>query len=540
VIRATFTTPTVTAASSDPGARTVAGTAVPWNVRGVVSDGTPVVFHPGSLDAGARPHLYRDHDPTRPLGMVVDAADNGQALTATARISRVRDGDEALILAADGVLGMFSVGVDPTDFRYDPDGTMHVYAGTWNELSLLTAGAFAGANVSAVTASPPTTNPEGATMPDQLLDDTELELELGPPEGDEPDGEQPDDDDTPTIQAGRPVPARAPGVPLRAGANRARPVDLGIHGVAQLISAGKKRGLRGSQIDSRIQAAFMNVLSSDVPGFVRPAFRTDIVGLIDPGMPLVRAIQQRPLPASGMRIEYPVWSAPPDAYAQQVGEKTAIASGPVQATVQGDDILTWAQGNDISFQTMDRSDPSFIDAYIRAAAIDAGIKYDTYVANRLLAVAAAGTPGTSFVDNVQALFAALDWDATPPGPMFLAMSGDIAVSMIGVTGLDGPAFWDAGINLGTFDPSTSAGGLNIFTDRNLPAGTMLLGASNAAANYGGPDTSANVRVVDVSLLGMDIGVYFYAALAVEYPGAFAKLTGVVTAAGARTSNAAKK
>ena len=39
----------------------------------------------------------------------------------TVTVSRVRDGDDALILAADGVLGMFSVGVNPTEFHYDDD-----------------------------------------------------------------------------------------------------------------------------------------------------------------------------------------------------------------------------------------------------------------------------------------------------------------------------------------------------------------------------------------------------------------------------------
>jgi hypothetical protein len=69
---------------------------------------------------------------------------------------------------------------------------------------------------------------------------------------------------------------------------------------------------------------------------------------------------------------------------------------------------------------------------------------------------------------------------------------------------------------------------------------MLLGSRQGAANYGGPDTSADVRVVDVSLLGVDIGVYFYAALAIEYPGAFAKLSAVtIPLAGAAPVKSAK-
>jgi hypothetical protein len=225
-----------------------------------------------------------------------------------------------------------------------------------------------------------------------------------------------------------------------------------------------------------------------------------------------------------MRIEYPRWVNPPDNYAIQAAEKTQIATGPVSVEVVGDDIDTWAQGNDISFQLLNRSDPSFIDAYLRAAAIDAGRKYDTAVATALLGVAAPATATGTFVGDVQALFAALTPGSVPPGPMFLAVAYDVAVGMIGVTGTDGPAFWSASINLGDFDPSGTSGGLTMFTDWNLPPGVMILGSRLGASSYGGPDSSADVRVVDVSLLGIDIGVYFYAALAIEYPDAFATLT----------------
>jgi hypothetical protein len=42
----------------------------------------------------------------------------------TAKISATRLGDEALTLANDGVIDAVSVGVNPTKFRYDDDGTM--------------------------------------------------------------------------------------------------------------------------------------------------------------------------------------------------------------------------------------------------------------------------------------------------------------------------------------------------------------------------------------------------------------------------------
>ena len=112
--------------------------------------------------------------------MVIDATDNGTGMAVTVRVSRVDAGDEALVLAADGVLGMFSVGVDPTDWSYDQAGTMHVHAADWRELSLLTIGAFSDARVATVTAA----------QPEEPMDLTKTVAELDP--------EPVDPDDAPT------------------------------------------------------------------------------------------------------------------------------------------------------------------------------------------------------------------------------------------------------------------------------------------------------------------------------------------------------
>ena len=532
MIRATFR-PSLVAADTVGEARTVAGVAVPWDTEGTVSDGTRVVFHPGSIDATHRPVLLRDHDAARPLGRVIDAADTGTGLTATARVARTRDGDDALVLAAppDLVLGMFSVGADPTDFTYDQAGVMHVYAADWRELSLLTMGAYNAARVATVTAQHPAAQPEEPAMNDQLV----AELDPDEVDPDEADDTAADEDtvaiDAPVAPVNAAAGRRAPAAPLRAAGAARRPAPLDLRGVATILAGGAKRGWTASQASARIRAAFTNVLTVDVPGAV-PPYRAELVPTISYGMPLVDAITTRPLPPYGMRVEYPIWTDPPDSYAIQAGEKQAIASGMVRMDTGFADVKTWAQGNDISFQTANRSDPSFIELYLQECGKNAAKVYDQYVGNQLLAAATAATAGTDFVSNVAALYAALDPTTTPAGSLFLAVSYDVHTSLIGVTGDVGPAYWDLSIGLGSMIPGVNGG---IVVDPWLPAGTMLLGSKAGAVSYGGPAESADVRVVDVSLLGIDIGVYFMAALAIPYPDAFAKLTGIVTATGtART------
>jgi hypothetical protein len=162
-------------------------------------------------------------------------------------------------------------------------------------------------------------------------------------------------------------------------------------------------------------------------------------------------------------------------------------------------------------------------AYLEAAAADWARKAEGEVITAILAAATPATPGASFVANVQAMFAALNPATTPAGPLFLALSYNVAVPLIGITGLNGPAFWDATFDFGQMVPTLDSTNMPfMFVDWNLPADTMILGSRNGASVYKSA-SPADLRVVDVSLLGVDVGVYGYLALAIEYPGSFVKM-----------------
>src|SRR5262249_47039051 len=103
MIRASFNTPVIQASEESSGSRTITGRAGPWNTEGTVSDGSRVRFLPGSLDAAARPVVLLGHDSTRAIGRVTAASDTSDGMDTTVSVSRTRDGDEALVLAADGV-----------------------------------------------------------------------------------------------------------------------------------------------------------------------------------------------------------------------------------------------------------------------------------------------------------------------------------------------------------------------------------------------------------------------------------------------------
>jgi HK97 family phage prohead protease len=136
-------------AGVDPGARTLSGLVVPWDVPARVNGSDfPVRFARGSIvvDAGAR--LLAHHDRTRPLGAPQSWADSPQGLRATFRVARTRAGDEALTMAADGILDGLSIGAELLEASEDR-GAVVIAAALALEVSLVTLPAWAAARVGA-------------------------------------------------------------------------------------------------------------------------------------------------------------------------------------------------------------------------------------------------------------------------------------------------------------------------------------------------------------------------------------------------------
>ena len=160
MIRVTASTFTIDAAAPDgTQARTITGIAVPYNVAANAS-GTEVMFMRGSLPVeGKAPKLYMQHNAEQAIGLVTERTDDEENMYFSAKVSATALGDEALVLAADGVLDSVSVGVNPTKFSYNEDGVMVVEAAQWLELSLVPQPAFAEAVITQVLASIDT-NPE--------------------------------------------------------------------------------------------------------------------------------------------------------------------------------------------------------------------------------------------------------------------------------------------------------------------------------------------------------------------------------------------
>ena len=335
--------------------RTLAGLALPYNVQATVSDGTKVMFMPGSLDAGGKmPKLYLGHDSSSAVGILTAMVDTPGGMMYEARISETALGNEALVLAADGVLDAVSVGVNPTKFSYDAEGVMIIEAAQWQELSLVPFGAFAGASVDRVAAS--------IHQPD---DEVELNSEQEPVEE---NNEMSNPIETPAVIEAAPM-----AQPLYAQAR-----NFKLPSAAEFIAASLQGGGVLAEMNARIQAAAPNITTGDTPGLLPEVLTTNVYDSLNPIRPFVTAIGTRAMPQSGATFRRPVITVRPVVTQQPVGQLNALDPSTVTVANNNVNKLTFGTYVTMSEQDLDWTDPASINIVLNQLAIAYGQATDNY------------------------------------------------------------------------------------------------------------------------------------------------------------------
>jgi HK97 family phage prohead protease len=335
--------------------RTLAGLALPYNVEATVSDGTKVMFLPGSLNAGGKmPKLYLGHDSSQAVGLVTAMVDSEGGMLYEARISETTLGNEALVLAADGVLDAVSVGVNPTKFSYDENGTMIISAADWQELSLVPYGAFPGASVDRVAAS---------------IHQEETEVVLNSEqEPAEEINEMSQPVETPAVIEAAPM-----AQPLYAQAR-----NFKLPSASEFIAATLQGGSVLAEMNARVQAAAPNITTSDTPGLLPEVLTTNVYDSLNPIRPFVTAIGTRAMPQSGATFRRPVITVRPVVTQQPTGQLNALDPSTVTVANNNVNKLTFGTYVTMSEQDLDWTDPASINIVLNQLAIAYGQATDNY------------------------------------------------------------------------------------------------------------------------------------------------------------------
>ena len=361
---------TIDAAAGEAGRREITGVAVPYGVAATVADGTSVIFEQGSLPVdGKAPRLYMNHDSTNAIGIVTERVDTPEGMMFTAKISKTQAGDEALILAMDGVLDSVSVGVNPIKYTTAKDGTVTVTAADWIELSLVPVPAFAGAIITDIAASIPQDEPEISTIETEPTQETEPMSEA-------------------TIPA---VEATIPTAPIFAQAKRKFVMPTAAEYMAAMhaggdtfhnVNAAYKEAVRDQQ--TALQAAAGDVLTTDTPGLLPVPVLGPVFQDLNFVRPVVSAFGARSMPNTPSKtFTRPTITTHTSAAAQT--ENTAVSATTMVIAANTVTKSTVAGQVTLTMQDMDFTDPASMNIILNDLAGEYLIKTDDIAADALVA-----------------------------------------------------------------------------------------------------------------------------------------------------------
>jgi len=473
------------AAGEASGKREISGLAAPYQVAATVSDGTQIMFAPGSLPVdGKAPKLFMYHDAAQPVGLVTErfAAPDGSGMMFTAKIAATAAGDEALQLAKEGVLDSVSVGVNVIDSYQMENGTTVITAADWMELSLVPIPAFSGATITDVAASA-----------DATPDTTETETLTKEPEVSEVEAAAPEAAPTnPLVQFAQPK--KAPRLPSASEWMAA--YHIGGETFAKVNSAvveWKK------EHQSTFEAAAGDVITTDTPGLLPVPVLGPLVQNINFVRPVVQRLGARAYPDGGAQKTFvrPTITTH-TSVATQSTELSAVSATTMVIASNTVSKTTLAGQVTLSAQDIDFTSPAALQLILNDLMGEYMLASDNFAADALLAAAtSSGVWDGTVTDLMKSIYdAAVDVsNGTNFFPDTIFVSPDVWGQMgqlvdgsnrpvfpyVGAPGLSGMNALGGG-NATTWVGSNPLG-LEIVVDSNFAAKTMVITNSQKAFEF---------------------------------------------------------
>ena len=502
----------ITLTAADTQTRTLTGRIVTWGEEGFTSAGK-TIFAKDSITIPKNVKLLLEHDRTRPIGKLTSYEVTDTGIEASFKIAGTIAGDDSLLEAAEGLRDGFSVGIKLNEWD-NKDGAMVISSSQMIETSLVTDPAIDSARVTEVAATE--TEISESTDSDTKTEGEDLVSETAPESVTTEAVEAAKSEIT--VSASAPVMYSSPRVNLN--------VTAGQVAKAQIAAS------RGDSDARDLIAALQVATVAENTGMVPPNYLRDVIGIIDSSRPFIDSIERAALPASGMKIFTPVLGA--QATVALTAEGAEFSSTDTAVTFQEDTVVKFAGAGRLDVELVDRSDPSFLDLYIRELAASYAQKTDAYAST--IAVDGSSTSSAATLYGAIAKGIADSYGVMRQTPSKFMVPPSGALDAIDFAGLLGavdttgrPIFAAAAsqnanglITQGSTNGTVA--GLDLVVDPNY-AGTTV-GATKAALIY--PSTAMRfhessqiqLRTAVVANGQLDIGLYGYVAVVNRYPTAF--------------------
>ena len=488
--------------------RTISGKIVPLGAEVGNTSVGKVVFEKGSIsvEQGKTIKLLSQHDVKKPIGKMKSMEVTDDAIYATFTISRSQRGNDALILAAEGLEAGLSVGVEVLASK-PKQGVLHVSKASLQEVSLVTEPAFKSAQVTDIAASeeetPEVVEETKTTESEQSVEEKTTDTVAAP------------EIEASAVEAARPTVAVTNIRP------RIKPLSSG-----EYLEASIKAAMGDDQARQLVLATDD---TSTNTGLTLPQHMNEFVTTSIDGRPAVDAISRGVLPASGMSFTIPKLSTAPTIDSDST-EGEALGGTEMASTYITVNVKKAAGLQTISWELLDRSSPAFYDelikelnyAYAKAtdqavtaafvasgtqastqAATIAGLK--AYISKEVpAAYAAAGKFARNLVINTAWWETIMAADDTTNRPLFMASNPQNNPGNISGQSIVGDVL-----------------GLNTYVDPHMSVTTLIddsafIVAPESFTFYEAPKTTLNVQALANGRL--QVAVYGYYAIAPKVGG----------------------
>jgi HK97 family phage prohead protease len=452
--------------------------------------------------------LLSQHNMQKPIGKMISAETRADGIYAVFRLSRSTAGSDALIMAQEGLVTGLSIGAEIIASKPSKDGYTVVSQAKLKEVSLVTVPAFASSEILEIAAEEiiPAVETPTETESETVVEDTTVEA-------------------TPVeaaaVEAARPTVTAMAYTTPRINLN----VTAGEYAKAQLNAS------RGDADARELVAALQVATVAENTGMVPPTYLKDVIGIIDSSRPFIDSIERAALPAAGMKIFTPKLGT--QAAVDLTAEGAEFASADTTVTFQEDLVVKFAGAGKLDLELVDRSDPSFLDLYLRELAASYAQKTDQYAAKIAADGSADSSSSTIYKALAKSIADSYGVMRQTPNNLLVATSGgndDVDYAgLLGAVDSTGRPLYAAAASQnanGLITQGSTNGtvaGLNLVVDPNYTGGTAgvkvgLVYPSMAMRFH--ESGTLQIRANVVANGQLEIGIYGYVAVVNRYPTAF--------------------
>jgi len=310
------------------------GMAVPYGSETMIG-GVRESFAPGSFDLTnviGKPLAYRHGEP---VGKITGAENREDGLYIDFEIVDTALGRDAAVLARTSTIKGLSVGFNPVKSIMSKarDAIQHTAANLL-EVSLTPYPAYSNAGVSAIREE------EGATML-ETTESTEVNSV-----------------DIEARESLKELREEVQTIASKAYTSEAQ------HPMSAYRSFGEySKAVLAGEVESR---ALADQITTNNPGVLPPNWMLDVKNIVDLGRPGITAFGVESAGTSGMEFAWPYFDGTLALIVEeQTTEKTEVNSVRIDIKKGTASLKTFAAGSDISYQLLQRSSPSYLDAHNR-------------------------------------------------------------------------------------------------------------------------------------------------------------------------------